>query len=338
MTYGATDFNKPHFMKRTLFITPLFLVLPLAALAADVSVSEDVTVQLPSDNSTYTVKSGSGFDSIGVDSGTISFTSSGSGTVDLRSGGRANLTNSRNIAVTCSDSESSISISSQNGDTSVTPSGTCGTSGGGGGTSGGGGGGGGGGGFGSAPAVPAPATVSKVADLKQQLAMVQAAIAQKIAQSSKSSPSEGSAVSIIAKNLGMGNRGKDVSTLQQLLGKDKDIYPEGTVSGYFGPATARAIQKFQLKYGVIKKATDPGSGNLGPKTKAKLQEVFGSSASVPAMSPVAPPAGPAPSSLQSSTTVAPDVKAVQEQIQALQAKLLQQQVKLLQEKINAIKK
>ena len=79
---------------------------------------------------------------------------------------------------------------------------------------------------------------------------------------------------LFAKNLGLGMQSSDVYKLQQLLATDSEIYPEGIVSGYFGQLTLAAVQKFQIKYGVVNSAEDPGYGLVGPKTRAKLQEVF----------------------------------------------------------------
>lgn len=68
--------------------------------------------------------------------------------------------------------------------------------------------------------------------------------------------------------------GDDVSLVQRWLSQDTTIYPEGLVTGYFGPLTLSAVKKFQTKHGI---ATDgePGYGIVGPKTRAKLMEIFG---------------------------------------------------------------
>ncbi|TSD03894.1 MAG: peptidoglycan-binding domain 1 protein [Parcubacteria group bacterium Greene0714_36] len=160
-------------------------------------------------------------------------------------------------------------------------------------------------------------------------------------------PSPVSAVSagIPSRVLSPGTRDDQVRALQQLLASDPDIYPEGTVSGFYGPATTRAVRLFQLKHGVIQSATDAGNGNVGPKTLQKMKEIFGG-APAPSPTPVAP-AVPAPAVAPSASAGTPataasandaQVKSVQEQIQALQAKILQEQIKLIQEKINALKK
>ena len=265
-------------------VATLVLVgMPLAALAVNVSIDADVTLTLPSDASSYTLKSGSGFDQLDVSSGTMSFTGIAGGSVDatITSGDRKTLSNSRNITTTCTDSSSQLVISTGPGDTTVTPSGTCGTSGGGGGTSGGSSSGGGGGGGGYASATPAPtvATVDKVSQLKQQIAAVQQQISQKLGTASSAIKS------LFTRNLSVGDRNDDVKSLQQLLAQDKTIYPEGLASGLFGPATQRAVKKFQEKYGI------PQVGNVGPATRAKLNDLFGASTPATPATPLAVTSG-----------------------------------------------
>ncbi|MEK7148945.1 MAG: peptidoglycan-binding protein [Patescibacteria group bacterium] len=84
-----------------------------------------------------------------------------------------------------------------------------------------------------------------------------------------------SASALFRANLRFGMRSSDVYRLQQLLATNKDLYPDGTVSGYFGQKTKEAVQRFQLKYGAVTSESDVGYGSMGPKTRAKLQEVFG---------------------------------------------------------------
>ncbi|MFA4831442.1 MAG: peptidoglycan-binding protein [Patescibacteria group bacterium] len=74
---------------------------------------------------------------------------------------------------------------------------------------------------------------------------------------------------------------KEVKSLQEFLAQDKNTYPEGTISGYFGTATKRAVQRFQEKYGIAKSG-DLGYGDVGPATRAKINQLLaGSSANVP---------------------------------------------------------
>lgn len=69
-----------------------------------------------------------------------------------------------------------------------------------------------------------------------------------------------------------GSHGSDVSSLQKLLKKDRTIYPEGIVNGNFGPATERALKRFQKKYGIATPGV-AGYGLVGPKTRAKLNSL-----------------------------------------------------------------
>lgn len=69
-----------------------------------------------------------------------------------------------------------------------------------------------------------------------------------------------------------GSKHADVTALQKFLAQYKEIYPDGYVTGYFGPATEKALGLFQEKYGVAKKG-DEGYGTVGPKTRAKLNSM-----------------------------------------------------------------
>jgi peptidoglycan hydrolase-like protein with peptidoglycan-binding domain/chitodextrinase len=47
---------------------------------------------------------------------------------------------------------------------------------------------------------------------------------------------------------GQGRQGPEVVYLQQLLATNPELYPEGRVTGYFGPLTEAALKRFQRKY------------------------------------------------------------------------------------------
>lgn len=83
----------------------------------------------------------------------------------------------------------------------------------------------------------------------------------------------------LTKRLWRGLRGKDVFLLQEFLATDPDVYPEGLVTGYFGPLTQMAVKRFQKKMGVEQ------VGLVGPKTLSKINELLtegaGSSGKVP---------------------------------------------------------
>lgn len=77
---------------------------------------------------------------------------------------------------------------------------------------------------------------------------------------------------VFTRGLQRGANGADVRDLQEFLKRDAAIYPEGLVTGYFGPATERAVQRFQVKYGIASSGSPwtNGFGAVGPRTRAKL--------------------------------------------------------------------
>ncbi len=83
----------------------------------------------------------------------------------------------------------------------------------------------------------------------------------------------------ITRNLYFGLRHDEVGALQQLLSEaplgGPDIYPEARVTGYFGPATQKAVRRFQCKYDIVCSGS-PGTtgwGVVGPKTRAKINQL-----------------------------------------------------------------
>ncbi len=61
-----------------------------------------------------------------------------------------------------------------------------------------------------------------------------------------------------------------VTLLQEFLAEDPSLYPEGLVTGFFGPATVRAVQRFQIQNGIVTFGTarTTGFGFIGPRTRA----------------------------------------------------------------------
>ncbi|MDP3710305.1 MAG: peptidoglycan-binding domain-containing protein [bacterium] len=329
-------------MKRILtFLITAFL--PLTAMAAnEVSLTSNVTLVLPSDSSEYTLLNGSTFDSLIVNNTNFTFGMSAGSSVEITSADKKKLTNSLLATIQCESTQSRIFMSKPSGatteDITVTPSGTCsstGGSGGGGASSGGSSGSSGGGsssGGSSAPApLPATETVDKVAQLKAQIASVQAAIAQKLAQKGVQTKYVAPAFGVFARSLAPGQRDDEIKRLQELLATDKSIYPEGKVTGYYGPATLNAVKRFQKKYGISQ------VGKVGPQTISKLNEVFGGT--IPVVVPETKPATQASViSSPASAAVSTQVQQIQEQIKAIQAKLIQEQIKQIQEKIKSLQK
>ena len=84
---------------------------------------------------------------------------------------------------------------------------------------------------------------------------------------------------VFTKDLKFGNQNKEVKYLQIFLkSQGAEIYPEGIVSGWFGPLTRKAVVRFQEKYkeevlapwGLTK-----GSGFVGKTTRARINEILG---------------------------------------------------------------
>lgn len=157
-----------------------------------------------------------------------------------------------------------------------------------------------------------PQTRAKLAEIFGKVAPVQAPT-----PAPTPVPSPTAAVAF-TKTLGAGSRNSEVTALQEFLAKDSNLYPEGTLSGYFGSLTRKAVERFQEKYGIAK-AGDSGYGTVGPKTRAKLNELLGALTPLPAPTPA--PTTPTP------TTSADD---------AAKIKILQDQLKVLQEQLKTL--
>lgn len=84
---------------------------------------------------------------------------------------------------------------------------------------------------------------------------------------------------VFNKTLRFGMTNDDVKRLQTLLATDPAIYPEGLTTGYFGSLTHRAVRNFQAKYGIVSTGNEEstGYGLVGPKTRAKIKEIFSQS-------------------------------------------------------------
>lgn len=112
--------------------------------------------------------------------------------------------------------------------------------------------------------------LAKINDLKTQISQIQ------------NHPTELSRFSGFPSSLKKGMRNNDVKKLQQFLNSDPDtkiissgLGSPGNETNYFGSLTEKAVKKFQLKYKLVFSENDTGYGYVGPKTRAKLKEIFG---------------------------------------------------------------
>ena len=52
------------------------------------------------------------------------------------------------------------------------------------------------------------------------------------------------------RDLRKGMTSEEIKAIQQILASDPDIYPEGTISGYYGPLTEKALKRFREKHDI----------------------------------------------------------------------------------------
>lgn len=274
-------------------------LFPVVALAVDLT--SGIQLLLPNTGEGYNLHSASKFDSLTINSSTFVFSLSDGQTIGLTSPDRRPFTTDQSSAtITCDSDQSKVYWSVVAGASAttitITPgTGTCGSSSSGGGSpsvggSGGGGisapsVGGGGGGGGSVP-VLAPIIPQILAPVVAQLSETTVKVVS----------------SIFSADLDIGAKGDDVSQLQAYLAKDKSIYPEGKVTGYFGSLTRAAVRRFQAKHGISQ------VGRVGPLTRQKLDEIFGKGVSIPLS---------VPSSDGLIQSLFGQIKALQDKINAL---------------------
>ena len=85
----------------------------------------------------------------------------------------------------------------------------------------------------------------------------------------------------LPRDLEKGMTGSDVTLLQKMLNADPTtrissagLGSPGKETNSFGELTRVAVGKFQLKWGIVG-GSSPAFGRVGPKTRAKLLEIFG---------------------------------------------------------------
>jgi hypothetical protein len=79
---------------------------------------------------------------------------------------------------------------------------------------------------------------------------------------------------LINQDLQFRDLGPEVTKLQRILAKEKTIYPEGRVTGYYGALTVKAVERFQCKYQKICSADNGVYGKVDMSTRLKIEEVF----------------------------------------------------------------
>lgn len=317
-------------MKKYLITFSLLLFLPAFVFAADNAVvhpdviltvgTESVTVSGNVSNSEAIYIDGDNSFDVSLSAGQyIQITST-----DKRN---ISITETASIRKTTSECGSSSSIyrieNPQGGATATTTitvasSGTC-TSGGGG-SSGGGGGGGGGGSYTYVPPTTTKTTTMTTAP-KTTTTTTGTTGTTGTTQTSGA---------VLTKTIKVGASSYEIKTLQQFLNSDPDTKisasgagSPGSETNYFGSLTVKAIQKFQKKYGIVSSGTPEttGYGALGPKTRAKFNELMKGGTSTTTQTTTQQTT----QTTQPTTTQADTIKA---QIDALMAQVLKMQTDL----------
>lgn len=276
----------------------LFAVIsPSITFAASVTVTDPVTVVLPSDGSTYTLSAPIGsptgtFDQLTVSGGTMTFTMSSGESVLMTAAGNAALGNDAGLSYACG-SQSTLIITAASTTVNVTPSGTC---------SFGAGAGGSGGSSSSvstvttASSTQATTTPSSAPNLKTATTSVATSTGSALSQtqiqailsllsSFNADPSvienvktalngTGKRITLSAepsftRNLTVGMHGTDVIALQHYLNTHgfpvamRGVGSLAKETSFFGKLTKAALGKFQRAAGIV-----PANGYFGAKTRA----------------------------------------------------------------------
>ena len=124
--------------------------------------------------------------------------------------------------------------------------------------------------------LPFFASAATAAELQQQVQGLQ----EKVAQLQQAKSGSATVCPTPGKTMKRGSSGDDVTRLQQFLARDKSIYPEGTITGTYGPLTEKAVQRFQVKNGIASSGTPDttGYGAVGPRTAAAIAAQCGGTA------------------------------------------------------------
>ena len=280
-------------MKTYLTALLSLLISPVLAFAVlDVTLSESSVVSVG--GYSLVVSGSASIDSILVDTSSFSVQLSPGSSFTVTSADRKAFTTSPTTyttSQTCSATQSLVTVGMTSGPVTtvtITPSSSNCTL-----SEGGiiGGGGGGGGGAPTPVYTVIPGTASSASSVSSAAssatAIAQAPSTAKTITTPSgvipTSPELRRAGITITKSLKLGSQDSEVKALQQALAQDKTIYPEGLATGYYGPATQRAIIRFQKKYGI-----DP-VGFVGPQTRKKINEVYGQAAvsEIPSGTPAA---------------------------------------------------
>ncbi|MBI2627970.1 MAG: peptidoglycan-binding protein [Candidatus Niyogibacteria bacterium] len=116
-----------------------------------------------------------------------------------------------------------------------------------------------------------------IEQLQTQIQALQAQLQKITGEIDSQTPAVSPACPALSYDLYLGLRdyetGGQISALQKFMAQDPSIYPEGFVTGYYGPLTEQAVKRFQSRYGLLSDSRPDGSAIVGQITRAKINEV-----------------------------------------------------------------
>jgi Putative peptidoglycan binding domain len=254
------------------------LFLPAIAFASSISVTNDVTILLPSDSSQYLLKASSSFDTLSaaVSASSFSFVMNPGDTVTVTSSDNRTLSNTLNTSTTCGPPSSVQLTVSSSQTVTVTPGGACTTPPPAPAVSSGGGWSGGCSTYpqGEVPSwgvVPCtPTNPSQGAAVLPGTQSSPTSTSSPPSVQSQGSTSQNGVSLTLSKNHQIWDRGEDIRALQQWLNANGFIIAAagpgspGSETSIFGTHTYQALIKFQQSKNL------PQTGYLGPLTRAAL--------------------------------------------------------------------
>ncbi len=114
----------------------------------------------------------------------------------------------------------------------------------------------------------------KIAELQERIkTLTSAAEPKAVLESAKSQEKPVVTFTVWMKR---GQQNDEVKKLQEFLAADKEIYPEGFITGFFGELTENAVKRFQEKYAgeiLTPLGLRKGTGFFGPRTREKINSL-----------------------------------------------------------------
>jgi type II secretory pathway pseudopilin PulG len=91
-------------------------------------------------------------------------------------------------------------------------------------------------------------THSAQAETTSSLTQIQALMAQLESLQKQLAALKGEIRVVLKEGLTQGMSDDSIKQIQEVLATDSSLYPQGLVTGYFGPLTTEAVKKFQLRH------------------------------------------------------------------------------------------